>query len=130
MTQNAKVVKIKDDKTYVIVKRTSACSGDCKSCSGCDTKPIMCEVINEKGARVGDDVVIFSDTKKTLYNAFKLYILPIILLFAALFLHEAKVFNLGVLLVVILVLIILWLFILKKAKAPLVTVLEVVHNEN
>ena len=128
MTQIAKVVKIENGKTYVMIKRTSACTGDCKSCSGCETKPIICEAVNNKDAKCGDDVVIFSDTKKTLYLAFKLYVLPIIILICALFLYEAFAFSIYVLSAALAVLAVLWFVLLKKSKTPSRTVLEVISK--
>lgn len=126
MTQNAKVIKTEDNKAYVLVKRTSACSGNCKSCSGCDEKKIIIQAENKIGAKKGDDVIIYSDTKKTLYLAFKLYILPVFMLFALLFTYEAVKFSPYVLTVLIIAIILLWIFILKKSKTPLNVIVEVI----
>jgi positive regulator of sigma E activity len=128
MTQQAKVIKIENEKTFVLVKRTSACSGNCKSCSGCDGKKIITEAKNEVGACVGDDVIIFSDTKKTLYLAFKLYILPLIMLFAVLFLNEAFAFSPYILTFLILFIVALWIFVLKISKATYHQIVEVVSK--
>ena len=128
MLQDAKVVKIENGKTFVLVKRTSACSGNCKSCSGCDEKKIIVEVKNEIGAKCGDDVVIFSDTKKTLYLAFKLYILPLILLLTVLILNEKYHFSPYILAFLIPVICVFWFFILKKSKAPACEIAEVIRK--
>jgi positive regulator of sigma E activity len=125
MTQEAKVIKIDNEKTYVLVKRTSACSGNCKSCSGCEGKKIIAQAKNEIGAKVGDDVVIFSDTKKTLYLAFKLYILPLIMLFTVLFLNEAYAFSPYILTFLILLVVAVWIFVLKTSKVMLHQIVEV-----
>ena len=128
MLQDAKVIKIEDGKTFVLVKRTSACSGNCKNCSGCDEKKITVEVKNNIGAKTGDDVVIFSDTKKTLFLAFKLYILPLILLFAVLFLNKAFAFSPYILIFLILTIVVIWAFVLKNSKAPTCEIVEVTYK--
>lgn len=128
MTQEAKVLKIENEKTFVLVKRTSACSGNCKSCSGCEGKKIIVEAKNKIGAKIGDDVIIFSDTKATLFLAFKLYILPLIMLFAVLFLNEAFAFSPYVLTFLILLIVALWIFVLKTSKATRQEIVEVISK--
>ena len=128
MTQNAKVLKIENNLALVLVKRTSACSGNCKSCSGCDEKKITVYAKNTIGAKENDDVVIFSDTKMTLLLAFKLYILPVIMLFAILFTNEAFAFPPYILAILIVLVIALWVFILKKSKTPVHHIVEVIHK--
>lgn len=84
MITDAIVKKIIDDKTAVIeVKRKSACGDNCASCKGCNNKDktIKAVAVNEISASVGDYVLVETDTKYVLKNAFYLYILPFILFF-------------------------------------------------
>lgn len=130
MTQNAKVIKVEKGHTFVMVKRQSACSGNCKDCSGCCEKPVICEAENNVCAKEGDDVVIYSDTKKTLFLAFKLYILPIFIFIAALALYEAKAMSTLILTAFILIIILMWIFIIKKSKTPKKIILEVLPTND
>ena len=83
---------------------------------------------NKLGAKSGDDVVIFSDTKKTLYLAFKLYILPLIMFFSVLFLNEACHFSPYILAFLITAIVVIWILILKKSKVPESEIVEVISR--
>lgn len=90
MTQKGTVISADGDKAKVAVIRTSACDG-CKqknlcigtsdSCSG--GKPIEATAKNTIGAKVGDEVVLESSSGKVLAMIFSVFVLPIIIAFAA-----------------------------------------------
>ena len=85
MTQNAMVVKILENgKAETVVKRGSACGGNCASCGACATNRIIRVVADNKlMSSVGDEVIIKTKTSKILLAAFVVYIIPFICFFAA-----------------------------------------------
>lgn len=85
-----------EGRAEVIRVRESACSGDCHKCSGCGAakQAVILTVENPIDARVGDTVVISSDTGPVLKAAAVLYLLPL-LLFLAGYLLGAMLWNQG-----------------------------------
>ncbi len=73
-----------EGRAEVIRVRESACSGDCHKCSGCGAakQALLLTVENPIGARVGDTVVISSDSGHVLKAAAVLYLLPLVLFLA------------------------------------------------
>ena len=97
MEQRAQIQKILDDGTaQVILRRESACSGDCHKCAGCGAvgQTMLLTAQNPIGAAVGDWVIIRSNTVPVLRGAMVLYILPLVLFFAGYAL--GSVWNLGI----------------------------------
>lgn len=91
MTQQGKVISAEGDFVTVSVVRTSACEG-CKQkklCSGtsgeCGGKTIEVKAKNTCRANVGQTVLLESDSKVILFLSFCIFIVPIILAFAAYF---------------------------------------------
>jgi sigma-E factor negative regulatory protein RseC len=85
MEQLVRVKEVFDNGTAdVILVRESACSGDCHKCSGCGAakQSLVLTAENPIGARVGDMVVISSDTGPVLKAAAVLYLLPLVLFLA------------------------------------------------
>ena len=91
MRTKAKVISI--EATYAIVEavRLSACegchkaeSGDCSVCSlvGGSVKKTTARAENKIGAQVGEDVIVESSSRRMLFYAASLFLLPL-LLFAA-----------------------------------------------
>ena len=73
-------VSIADDKqARVIIRRESACGGNCGSCGGgCDdSKSITLDLDNTLSAKVGDYVIIESKSSTILKSAFIAYIMPL-----------------------------------------------------
>lgn len=92
MLQTATVIAILDNSTaQVSVKRASACGHDCTSCGACGImdKPLVIEAKNAICAKVGDTVEIESETKKVLYLASIVYLVPVLLFFILYFLTFA-----------------------------------------
>ncbi len=84
MLQTAIVIAISDNSiAQVSVKRASACGHDCTSCGACGImdKPLIVEVENSIGAKLGDTVEIESESKKILYLASVVYLLPLLMFF-------------------------------------------------
>ncbi len=82
MTQVATVDKILND-TYakISVMRQSACAHDCSDCAGCGTKPMAVHATarNLIGAKVGQQVVVESSSKKLFSIAGVVYLVPLAL---------------------------------------------------
>lgn len=77
------IVKEKSaDTVTVSVIREGACGGNCSACGGCGETVIKIAAENRVNAEVGDRVILESDSKKVLFSAFILYILPILIFFA------------------------------------------------
>ena len=85
MTQIATVQRIIDSKYAVIsVPRKSACGHDCEECAGCGVSgaAVHAKAINSVGAKVGQKVVVQSDTKKMLRIVALVYLIPVVLFLA------------------------------------------------
>ena len=85
MTKEAKVIKLlPDGMAEVVVKRESACGGNCHACGAtCASKRMLTvSARNTVAASMGDDVMISSRTSGILQAAVIVYIIPIILFFA------------------------------------------------
>ena len=87
------------DMAEVIRVRESACSGDCHKCSGCGAakQTVILTARNAIGARVGDMVVVSSDSARVLKAAAVLYMLPLVLFLAGYLVGE-NLWGRGVLL--------------------------------
>lgn len=97
MLQTGIVKEIKSTKNTaphasIEIIRSSACGENCSSCGLCPGKAAIVEAINEKGAAVGDTVIIQMSDKKVLGAAFLVYIVPLIMLIIGYFIGYA-VFN-------------------------------------
>lgn len=82
MTQIATVERIIDEDHAVIsVPRKSACGHDCEECAGCGVTgaAVRAKAVNTVGAKVGQKVVVQSDTKKMLRIVALVYLIPVIL---------------------------------------------------
>ena len=72
-----------------VIRRKTACGDNCASCGACRMKFQTVTAQNPLGAASGDYVEIETDSKKVLFSAFLVYILPI-MVFAAAFLTAQK----------------------------------------
>lgn len=96
MEQKAKVRAVYDNgMAQVMVIRESACSGDCHKCSGCGAakETLLFEAENSIGAKLGDLVIVQSESGPVLAGAAVLYMVPLVLFFLAYFIGES--FGLG-----------------------------------
>lgn len=84
MLQTATVISISENGTaQVSVRRASACGHDCTSCGACGImdKPLVVDAQNSIDAKIGDTVEIESESKKILYLASVVYLLPLLMFF-------------------------------------------------
>ena len=82
MTQIATVERIIDrDHAVISVPRKSACGHDCEECAGCGVSgaAVRAKAVNTVGAKVGQKVVVHSDTSKMLRIVALVYLIPVAL---------------------------------------------------
>ena len=85
MQQTVKILSCNADGTaQVACLRQSACSGDCHKCSGCGAveQTMIFTARNPIGARVGEMVIVESESGPVLKAAAVLYMLPLVLFIA------------------------------------------------
>jgi len=89
ITENAIVVSIDNNQTWIETQRKSVC-GQCAANKGCGTSVLSkvignklskMKVINKINAQVGDEVVIALNEQSLLKGAFMTYLLPLLYLF-------------------------------------------------
>lgn len=88
MLNNAVVVKIiNHHSAEILVVRETSCGKSCVSCGGCGVnKPtISVTALNTCGAKVGDRVIVESDTSGILNLAAIVYLMPVLLFFTGYF---------------------------------------------
>lgn len=79
MREDGIVVSIENGVCGVRVRRKTACGENCASCSGaCSAREHICMAKNVVGAKIGDKVVLETDSKSVLKSAFLVYILPLL----------------------------------------------------
>lgn len=91
LRQEALVVE-EGETARVLVMRSSACTGDCKSCGGCrEERPVYADADNPIGARRGETVYVETATGVVLLSAVLVYLLPLVLFLIVYFIAQ----NLG-----------------------------------
>jgi sigma-E factor negative regulatory protein RseC len=89
ITENAIVVSIEKNQTWIETQRKSVC-GQCSASKGCGTSVLSkvignklskMKAINKINAQVGDEVVVGLNEKSLLKGAFMVYLLPLSFLF-------------------------------------------------
>lgn len=102
ITENAIVVSIENNQTWIETQRKSTC-GQCSANKGCGTSVLSkvmgnklskIKAINNINAQVGDEVVIGLNEQSLLKGAFMIYMLPLILLFLFSFVGQLIADNL------------------------------------
>lgn len=70
-----------DGRAELIVRRESACSGDCHKCGGCGgvEQVLRLTAKDDVGVQKGDVVYVESNSAMVLKGAFLLYLLPLVL---------------------------------------------------
>jgi len=83
LNKEAIVMKtMSNQKAEVLVKRDSACGGNCASCGGCKYNDRIYSIVNNPiSAQVGDTVLISSSTSAVLFGAITAYIFPLFMFF-------------------------------------------------
>lgn len=78
MKETGIVKSVEGDTCVCSVKRKSACGENCATCKAtCSSREHTFSARNSAGAKAGDTVIIEMGTKKVLYSAFLVYILPL-----------------------------------------------------
>ena len=117
----------------VRIRKSSACGHDCGECRVCNNPEIEINVANAIGAQEGDTVIIGADTSSVLWNAFLLYVLPVMGLFAIyMTLYSLSVPTYTTIISVVLWIALWFVFMRKKSKNVNIKscILEVVHEKN
>ncbi len=79
MDTEAKVLQVDGPSVTVEVLRQSACSGECKDCSGCSVKSMKIAAFCDVLVVPGDRVIVSSRKDAVLFGMFIVFILPLIL---------------------------------------------------
>ena len=138
ITENAIVVSIENNQTWIETQRKSAC-GQCSANKGCGTSVLSkvmgnklstMKAINKINAQVGDEVIVGLNEESLLKGAFMTYLLPLLYLFLFSFIGQfiADYFQIqNAELVIITFAVIGFYFGMKKLK---VFSRSIVNNEN
>lgn len=90
MREEGVVKKEAGEFCEVVIRRKTACGDNCASCGGaCKMNFQSVTAKNPVGAKAGDGVIIEMESKKVLFSAFLVYILPV-LVFAVSFYGTKK----------------------------------------
>ena len=104
ITENAIVVSIVKDQTWIETQRKSVC-GQCSASKGCGTSVLSkvignklstMKAINNINAKVGDEVVVGLNEKSLLKGAFMTYFMPLLYLFLFSFVGQLVSTNLQI----------------------------------
>lgn len=115
MDTEARVLKVNGPSVTVEVLRQSACSGECKDCSGCSIKSMQINAFSDLAVQPGDRVLLSSKKEPVLFGMFIVFILPLVLPLVAYLLMEKS--GLGIWFAVIaLILALLFIWLLSKSK--------------
>lgn len=79
METQGKVLHTVGSTVCVEVKRQSACTGECKDCSGCEARPMVVTAISDIAVSAGDWVLLRSEQGSVLFGMFAVFILPLVL---------------------------------------------------
>ncbi len=90
MRQRGTVEAVSDRVAVISVVRESACSGDCHKCAGCGAvaQTLQIHADNPIGARKGDRVYVESSTRRVLWAAVVVYLVPLLGFFLGYFLGQ------------------------------------------
>ena len=137
MKSEGVVLRLIEGYAIVGVKRLSACDTCRAKCGGhCDkASTVETKVKNTLDARVGDTVVLSTDSQKVLLYAFSVFLLPIILAFIGYFtanaLFESAVFSaLSALTFFVLTFFVIWLIWGRKDTNTNITMTEIKGDKN
>ena len=126
------VTKANGDTATVKVRKSSSCGHDCGECRLCNNPEIEVQVVNEKHAKAGDRVLIGAPTSTVLFQAFLLYIVPIIGSMAVYATVSAFKVRTPAVVIAVLVYLAVWFAFTRywsKYKIKESCVLEVIHGK-
>lgn len=84
MQSKALVTRLIDNKAEIMVMRSEAC-GSCSACNACHAKPGLHLIENKLSAKEGDFVLVDMEDKVFFKNIAWLYVLPLILFIAGIY---------------------------------------------
>ncbi len=119
MTGQGTVVCSSDNTATVLIRKTSACSHDCRECSTCTAPEYKVTVLNPIGAKEGDEVIIEAQSSKVLSIALCVYILPVFLILLAASLCDAMSFSFISTALLFSFMLVLWVLIIRKANCTI-----------
>lgn len=130
MDTEGKVLQVNGPFVTVEVLRRSACTGECKDCSGCAAKSMHITAFCDLPIQPGDRVLVSSSKEAVLFGMFTVFILPLILPVAVYLLTAKSGFGiLFATVAVIVALLLIWLlskskWYLKKSQPRVVRVIK------
>lgn len=137
MKSEGTVLRLDGDYAIVGVKRMSACDTCRAKCGGhCDkASTVETKVKNELSAKVGDSVVLFTDTNKVLYYALIVFIMPLVAaligyLTARITLKSAALSGISAIIFFILAFFVIWLVWGRKDRNENITMIEIKGVQN
>ena len=104
ITENAIVVSIENNQTWIETQRKSTC-GQCSASKGCGTSVLSkvignklskMKAINKINAQVGDEVIVGLNESSLLKGAFVIYMLPLLFLFLFSIVGQFIAQNIGI----------------------------------
>ena len=91
MRQIGLVESINGQEAVVRIKRASACGENCASCSGgCTLSEQVVNAQNNVMAKAGDTVILEMESKKVIFAAVLVYVLPLLVLIVSFIMFNAK----------------------------------------
>ncbi len=127
------VINTNGEKALVRIRKSSACGHDCGECRVCNNPEIEVEVANTLGAQTGDTVLIGADTSSVLWNAFLLYIMPIIGAFTVYIISQVMSASHYVTVFLVLIWLAAWFMFMRQRSRNITIkscILEVIHEKN
>lgn len=117
MTKYGKVIALEGDMAKILSQRESACGENCANCKGgCKAEGIKFYAENKIGASLGDEVLVYTESKKFFVSLIFLYILPVILVFVSSFLGS-HIFKSDLITVLFFIIsLFLWVAVIKKVN--------------
>lgn len=114
MEQIGKVVNIQGDTATIIIKRNSMCGENCASCGACVQKAFKITCENTIGAKLHDSVLIETEDRYVIRDAFIAYILPVLFMIMAYLLLDRFLQNKAVTILLSFAVLFVFFFVLHK----------------
>ncbi len=133
MTKEGRVLSVSGNMAYIVSFKESSCGESCAHCTlNCTKKSIKFYAVNKIGAKAGDDVIVYANSKDIYLSSFLLYVLPVILVMASVILGSVYFKNDLLSLVFCALSLVLWVAVIKiiNKKEIKHTVLKVVNKND
>ena len=117
MTKYGRVVALNGNMALVVTQRESACGENCANCKGaCKVSGMKFYAENKIGASLGDEVLVYTESKKFFISLIFLYILPVILVFVSSYLGSYVFKNDLITVLFFIISLFLWIAVIKKVN--------------